>query len=132
VTPVSPRGFTNIDFLDSTEAIQIGGVASAFGAIGSWTTVFHDLNDPVGKGCSTILYRLVLNEMTCRSDVVVEASRLKCCNLLRVEWDNHGEDTSCYFSRAVAGISGCILEDLNQCRVYFSIMKIAAGAEALT
>lgn len=33
----------------STEAIQVGGVASAFGALGAWTTVFHDMDDPVGK-----------------------------------------------------------------------------------
>ncbi|KAF8508214.1 hypothetical protein JB92DRAFT_2954126 [Gautieria morchelliformis] len=32
----------------STEAIQVGGIASAFGALGAWTTVFHDVDDPVG------------------------------------------------------------------------------------
>ncbi|KAF8575481.1 hypothetical protein K439DRAFT_1398185 [Ramaria rubella] len=32
----------------STEAVQIGGVASAFGALGAWTTVSHDMDDPVG------------------------------------------------------------------------------------
>lgn len=35
--------------LSSTEAIQIGPPGSSFGALGTWTTIFHDLDDPVGK-----------------------------------------------------------------------------------
>lgn len=27
----------------------MGGVGSVFGVLGSWTTVFHDAADPVGK-----------------------------------------------------------------------------------
>ncbi|KAF9066455.1 hypothetical protein BDP27DRAFT_1227533 [Rhodocollybia butyracea] len=33
----------------SSEGIQIGGVRSAYGVLGSWTTVFHDDDDPVGE-----------------------------------------------------------------------------------
>jgi len=32
----------------SSEGVQIGGVRSAYGVLGTWTTVFHDENDPVG------------------------------------------------------------------------------------
>ncbi|KAL0563295.1 hypothetical protein V5O48_018777 [Marasmius crinis-equi] len=32
----------------SGEGVQIGGVKSAFGVLGSWTTIFHDIDDPVG------------------------------------------------------------------------------------
>jgi hypothetical protein len=37
-----------VQLLCSSEGIQIGGVRSAFGVLGSWTTVFHERNDPVG------------------------------------------------------------------------------------
>ncbi|TFK52690.1 hypothetical protein OE88DRAFT_1658096 [Heliocybe sulcata] len=32
----------------SSEGIQIGGVRSPYGVLGSWTTVFHDAHDPIG------------------------------------------------------------------------------------
>lgn len=32
----------------SSEGIQIGGIRSSYGVLGSWTTVFHDDDDPVG------------------------------------------------------------------------------------
>ncbi|KAI0252115.1 hypothetical protein BJV78DRAFT_1125038 [Lactifluus subvellereus] len=32
----------------SCDAVQVGGVRSPYGVLGSWTTVFHDLHDPVG------------------------------------------------------------------------------------
>ncbi|KAG1810055.1 uncharacterized protein HD556DRAFT_1317615 [Suillus plorans] len=32
----------------SSEGVQIGGIASAFGVIGTWTGVHHDHGDPVG------------------------------------------------------------------------------------
>ena len=31
------------------EGIQVGGLGSSFGILGSWTTIFHDIDDPVGK-----------------------------------------------------------------------------------
>ncbi|KAF7980623.1 hypothetical protein HWV62_37414 [Athelia sp. TMB] len=31
----------------SSEGVQVGGVRSLFGVLGSWTTVFHDVSDPV-------------------------------------------------------------------------------------
>lgn len=33
----------------SIHAIQIGGVGSVYGALGTWTTVIHDEDDPVGQ-----------------------------------------------------------------------------------
>jgi len=33
----------------SSEGVQVGGLRSAFGVLGSWTTIFHDADDPVGK-----------------------------------------------------------------------------------
>lgn len=33
----------------SSEGVQVGGVRSLFGVLGSWTTVFHDAADPVGQ-----------------------------------------------------------------------------------
>lgn len=38
----------------SSVGVQVGGVGSSFGVLGAWTTVFHDHEDPVGKGASTI------------------------------------------------------------------------------
>ncbi|KAL0961503.1 hypothetical protein HGRIS_006444 [Hohenbuehelia grisea] len=32
----------------SSEGVQIGGVRSQFGVLGTWTTVFHDNDDPIG------------------------------------------------------------------------------------
>ncbi|KAG7088014.1 hypothetical protein E1B28_012051 [Marasmius oreades] len=32
----------------SGEGVQIGGIRSTYGVLGSWTTVFHDIDDPVG------------------------------------------------------------------------------------
>ncbi|KZT19986.1 hypothetical protein NEOLEDRAFT_1182915 [Neolentinus lepideus HHB14362 ss-1] len=32
----------------SSEGIQVGGVRSPYGVLGSWTTVFHDAHDPIG------------------------------------------------------------------------------------
>ncbi|ESK86935.1 f-box domain-containing protein [Moniliophthora roreri MCA 2997] len=32
----------------SGEGIQVGGVRSAYGVLGAWTTIFHDRDDPVG------------------------------------------------------------------------------------
>uniref|UniRef100_A0A8H7XQU9 Protein kinase domain-containing protein n=1 Tax=Psilocybe cubensis TaxID=181762 RepID=A0A8H7XQU9_PSICU len=31
----------------SSEGIQVGGIRSSYGVLGSWTTVFHDFDDPV-------------------------------------------------------------------------------------
>ena len=36
-------------FFGSSEGVQVGGLRSAFGVLGSWTTIFHDADDPVGK-----------------------------------------------------------------------------------
>lgn len=33
----------------SSEGVQVGGLRSTFGVLGSWTTIFHDADDPVGK-----------------------------------------------------------------------------------
>ncbi|KIY71533.1 hypothetical protein CYLTODRAFT_487135 [Cylindrobasidium torrendii FP15055 ss-10] len=32
----------------SSEGVQLGGIGSRYGVLGSWTTSFHDLMDPVG------------------------------------------------------------------------------------
>lgn len=32
----------------SIEAVQVGGVGSSYGAIGTWTTITHDEDDPIG------------------------------------------------------------------------------------
>ncbi|TFK68962.1 hypothetical protein BDN72DRAFT_797050 [Pluteus cervinus] len=32
----------------SSEGVQVGGIRSRFGVLGSWTTIFHDPDDPVG------------------------------------------------------------------------------------
>ncbi|KAH8997404.1 hypothetical protein EDB92DRAFT_2101458 [Lactarius akahatsu] len=32
----------------SCDGVQVGGVRSSYGVLGSWTTVFHDHHDPVG------------------------------------------------------------------------------------
>jgi len=36
------------DAIWSSEGVQVGGVRSSFGVLGSWTTVHHDRHDPVG------------------------------------------------------------------------------------
>lgn len=41
----------------SSEGIQVGGVGSCYGTLGSWTTIFHDTDDPVGMDlCFFFLY----------------------------------------------------------------------------
>ncbi|KAF7768628.1 hypothetical protein Agabi119p4_7871 [Agaricus bisporus var. burnettii] len=40
---------TGIGAVWSSVGVQVGGVGSSFGVLGSWTTVFHDDEDPVGK-----------------------------------------------------------------------------------
>ena len=35
--------------ISSCEGVQVGGLGSSFGILGSWTTIFHDLDDPVGE-----------------------------------------------------------------------------------
>ncbi|KIK61784.1 hypothetical protein GYMLUDRAFT_224887 [Collybiopsis luxurians FD-317 M1] len=32
----------------SSEGVQIGGIRSSYGVLGTWTTIFHDDDDPVG------------------------------------------------------------------------------------
>jgi hypothetical protein len=34
--------------LSSCDGIQVGGVRSSYGVLGSWTTIFHERLDPVG------------------------------------------------------------------------------------
>ncbi|KAK7054423.1 hypothetical protein VNI00_003621 [Paramarasmius palmivorus] len=36
----------------SGEGVQVGGLRSAFGVLGAWTTIFHDRDDPVGASPS--------------------------------------------------------------------------------
>ncbi|KAF9013076.1 hypothetical protein BDQ17DRAFT_1342684 [Cyathus striatus] len=31
-----------------SEGVQVGGIRSAYGVLGAWTTIFHDRDDPVG------------------------------------------------------------------------------------
>ena len=38
----------------SCNGIQVGGVRSSYGVLGSWTTFFHEHLDPVGMFCSPI------------------------------------------------------------------------------
>ena len=33
----------------SCEGVQVGGLGSSFGILGSWTTTYHDEDDPVGE-----------------------------------------------------------------------------------
>lgn len=33
----------------SSEGVQVGGLRSFYGVLGSWTTIFHDIDDPVGE-----------------------------------------------------------------------------------
>ena len=46
--------YTNIHYTScrlefSSEGVQIGGIGSAYGVLGTWTTADHDFGDPVGK-----------------------------------------------------------------------------------
>lgn len=33
----------------SSSGVQVGGLGSFYGVLGSWTTIFHDTDDPVGE-----------------------------------------------------------------------------------
>ena len=37
------------DDIWNCEGVQVGGLGSSFGILGSWTTIFHDIDDPVGE-----------------------------------------------------------------------------------
>lgn len=39
----------------SSEGVQVGGVRSSYGCLGTWTTVLHDIHDPVGKYPPTLV-----------------------------------------------------------------------------
>ena len=39
----------NDDPYSSSEGVQIANVQSGYGILGTWTTVFHEDGDPVGK-----------------------------------------------------------------------------------
>ena len=43
-----PVRFAAEMLVHSSEGIQVGNVRSKFGVLGSWTTVLHDRQDPVG------------------------------------------------------------------------------------
>ncbi|KAF8520345.1 hypothetical protein BU17DRAFT_65370 [Hysterangium stoloniferum] len=45
---MSPDNQIRWSFVLEEPAVQIGGVGSACGALGTWTTIFHDVDDPVG------------------------------------------------------------------------------------
>ncbi|TCD68516.1 hypothetical protein EIP91_010572 [Steccherinum ochraceum] len=53
----SPDGYIRWHFVSgepglamwSSEGVQVGGVRSSYGVLGTWTTVLHDIHDPVGK-----------------------------------------------------------------------------------
>ena len=36
------------------EGVQVGGLGSLFGILGSWTTLSHDIDDPVGEKSQTL------------------------------------------------------------------------------
>ena len=44
------RGLTQVLIVScfSYEGIQVGGVGSCYGILGSWTIISHDIDDPVG------------------------------------------------------------------------------------
>ncbi|KXN87255.1 hypothetical protein AN958_09031 [Leucoagaricus sp. SymC.cos] len=44
----------------SSVGIQVGGVGSSFGVLGSWTTVFHDADDPVGRSPPPVCPKAIL------------------------------------------------------------------------
>lgn len=51
------RVYSAIILCFSSEGIQVGGVGSCYGTLGSWTTIFHDTDDPVGMDlCFFFLY----------------------------------------------------------------------------
>lgn len=39
----------NVTVVFSSEGVQVGGVRSLYGVLGVWTSVEHDINDPVGE-----------------------------------------------------------------------------------
>jgi hypothetical protein len=47
-------GGSILNLSTSCLGVQVGGIGSSFGVLGIWTTVFHDIDDPVG------MYGLIL------------------------------------------------------------------------
>ena len=39
---------SNLNIPASSEGVQVGGVRSLYGFLGIWSSVEHDVNDPVG------------------------------------------------------------------------------------
>ena len=38
------------------EGVQVGALGSSFGVLGSWTTIFHDIDDPVGEKSQILFF----------------------------------------------------------------------------
>ena len=51
----------------SSEGVQVGGVRSVFGVLGSWTTVYHENLDPVGERICTMSTPLFLKSIFSRT-----------------------------------------------------------------
>lgn len=43
---------------DSSTGVQVGGLRASYGALGSWTTVSHDNDDPAGTFSDIILHSM--------------------------------------------------------------------------
>ncbi|EJD00245.1 uncharacterized protein FOMMEDRAFT_127734 [Fomitiporia mediterranea MF3/22] len=56
----------------SSEGVQIGAAQSTFGVLGTWTTVFHDEGDPVGKLSSRFFAEEKSNIWNSRTVLVAE------------------------------------------------------------
>ena len=54
------------------EGVQVGGVRSYFGVLGSWTTIFHEQHDPVGKSLLVLREYCRLGANRCAATMTVQ------------------------------------------------------------
>ena len=50
----------NLNAIWNCEGVQVGGLGSSFGILGSWTTIFHDIDDPVGEESHLLVFECVI------------------------------------------------------------------------
>lgn len=59
----SQRSGEQLNPIWSSEGVQIGGLSSTYGVLGSWTTTFHDPLDPVGASKPILFLQHLLNQV---------------------------------------------------------------------
>ena len=76
------------DAIWNCEGVQVGGLGSSFGVLGSWTTIFHDIDDPVGKQLHHYRFFKMCYHLSTNSDWQVSSLKIGPFWLRKYESEN--------------------------------------------